>query len=151
MRVRAHLFLLAVVLLLPAALIYVMPPALRPAWAIGWLVTLAVDGLYELKMARREQRALGLSWMTGWLLLLTWPLRLIFWLLMFYGMRAQPRWDAQHQRRQQERIARAIANDAARTNRRCASCGKPVPSYRRTCRHCHEPFSATVDSGPAAA
>ena len=158
MRLRDYLFSLTVVSLLIGGLMYVLPPPLRLAWGIGWLVTLAVGGLYELKMARLEQRAIGIGWMTGFLLLLLWPGRLILWLLMFYGMWMRPRWEAQYERerpererREQERLARMIASDAARTNPRCGACGKPVPSYRKTCRHCQAPFAAPIESGSASA
>jgi hypothetical protein len=151
MTLGRYLFSLAVVLSLTGGLMYIMPPPLRIAWGIGWLVTLELSRLLDTKQGLEPRPILRRLEMVG-LILLTWPLRLILCVLTFYGMWMQPRWDAQYERerpererRQQERIARMTATDAARTNRRCAACGKPVPSYRKTCRHCHEPFAAPTD------
>jgi hypothetical protein len=43
---------------------------------------------------------------------------------------------AEQERRRQERLDRQAEADARITDRRCAACGKPLPSYRRTCKHC---------------
>lgn len=43
---------------------------------------------------------------------------------------------AGQERVRQERLDRQAEADARITNRRCAACGKPLPGYRRTCKHC---------------
>jgi hypothetical protein len=43
---------------------------------------------------------------------------------------------AEQERARQERLDRQAAADARITDQRCAACGKPLPSYRRTCKHC---------------
>jgi hypothetical protein len=43
---------------------------------------------------------------------------------------------AEQERARQERLDRQAEADARITDRCCAACGKPLPSYRRTCKHC---------------
>ena len=43
---------------------------------------------------------------------------------------------AEQEKARQERLALSAEADARITDRRCASCGKPTPSYRRTCKYC---------------
>ncbi|MGB7157844.1 MAG: hypothetical protein WBD40_07245 [Tepidisphaeraceae bacterium] len=43
---------------------------------------------------------------------------------------------AEQERERHEQLARQAEADARITDRRCAACGKPMPSYRRTCKHC---------------
>jgi hypothetical protein len=43
---------------------------------------------------------------------------------------------AEQERARQEQLDRQAEADARITDRRCAACGKPMPSYRRTCKHC---------------
>jgi hypothetical protein len=43
---------------------------------------------------------------------------------------------AEQERARQETLDRQAEKDARITDRRCAACGKPMPSYRRTCKHC---------------
>jgi hypothetical protein len=43
---------------------------------------------------------------------------------------------AEQERARQERLTRQAEADARITDRRCAFCGKPMPTYRRTCKHC---------------
>lgn len=43
---------------------------------------------------------------------------------------------ADQERARQERLDRQAEADARITDRRCTACGKPLPSYRRTCKHC---------------
>lgn len=46
------------------------------------------------------------------------------------------KWKALTEADRQEELARRLAFDAALTDRRCAHCGRPLPSYRKTCRYC---------------
>jgi hypothetical protein len=46
---------------------------------------------------------------------------------------------AERDRVRQKRADRQAEADARITDRRCASCGKPCPSYRRTCKYCGAP------------
>jgi len=43
---------------------------------------------------------------------------------------------AKQEHARQQRLDRQVEADARMTDRRCAACGKPLPSYRRTCKHC---------------
>jgi len=43
---------------------------------------------------------------------------------------------AEQQRRHSERLARQAEADSLLTDRRCPNCEKPLPDYRRTCKHC---------------
>ncbi|GEM_PF-7019918 len=43
---------------------------------------------------------------------------------------------AEQERARQEQLDRQAEADAEITDRRCAVCGKAMPSYRRTCKHC---------------
>jgi hypothetical protein len=43
---------------------------------------------------------------------------------------------AEQERARQERLDRQAVADARITDLRCAACGKPMPGYRRTCKHC---------------
>jgi hypothetical protein len=52
-------------------------------------------------------------------------------------------YDAECQRKKQEQMEIAAAKDAAITDRRCASCGKPCPSYRTTCKYCGAAVAAS--------
>lgn len=45
-------------------------------------------------------------------------------------------YDAERERVNQEMIEIDAAKDAAITDKRCPFCGKPCPSYRKTCRYC---------------
>ncbi|HYE20859.1 MAG TPA: zinc ribbon domain-containing protein [Tepidisphaeraceae bacterium] len=49
--------------------------------------------------------------------------------------------EAERQRRAQERLDQQAKADAQLTDRRCPACGKPMPSYRKTCKHCGQPGS----------
>ncbi|HSW15248.1 MAG TPA: zinc ribbon domain-containing protein [Solimonas sp.] len=49
---------------------------------------------------------------------------------------------AEQQRARQEFLDRQASEDAKLTNLRCAACGKPMPEYRRTCKHCGARASA---------
>jgi hypothetical protein len=44
--------------------------------------------------------------------------------------------------RSAEELARAAEADARITDRKCPQCGKPCPSYRKTCKHCGQKVSA---------
>lgn len=44
--------------------------------------------------------------------------------------------EAVRERARHERLEREAEADAQITDRRCSACGKPLPSYRRTCKHC---------------
>lgn len=50
--------------------------------------------------------------------------------------RAEAEWDADAERRKQAYLDATAAKDAAITDQRCPFCGKPCPSYRKTCKHC---------------
>jgi hypothetical protein len=52
------------------------------------------------------------------------------------------RWKAELEAARQERLAKQLASDAAITSRRCAHCGNPLPSYRKTCQYCKTPAKA---------
>lgn len=43
---------------------------------------------------------------------------------------------AAQERELQERLDREAERDGRITDQRCGACGKPMPSYRRTCKHC---------------
>ena len=43
---------------------------------------------------------------------------------------------AEQERARQEWLNRQAEADARITDRRCVACGKPLPSYRRTCKYC---------------
>lgn len=45
-------------------------------------------------------------------------------------------YDAERERNRQEQMDIEAAKDAAITDKRCPFCGKPCPSYRKTCKHC---------------
>jgi hypothetical protein len=145
--------ILAIIILLACVggLVSIMPPHLLLAWGIGCLVSLGLCCLLELKLSRLEQRSFHLR--SGQLMLMPvfWPLGLADCGFRFYVLWSQPRWAAKYERQKQERIARMTATDAAMTDRRCPFCGKPCPSYRKTCKHCHKPLSAPGDSHPTVA
>jgi hypothetical protein len=43
---------------------------------------------------------------------------------------------AEHERWKQQQMEIEAAKDAAITDKRCPFCGKPCPSYRKTCKYC---------------
>jgi len=51
-------------------------------------------------------------------------------------------WDSKYraklERERQARMAVVAERDARITDNRCLMCGMPLPSYRRTCKHCGE-------------
>ena len=51
------------------------------------------------------------------------------------------RYEARREQWYQERLDKQAADDAHITNLRCEYCGKPMPSYRRTCKHFRKPSS----------
>ena len=58
-------------------------------------------------------------------------------------------YDHQRARQKQAQMDAIAAKDAQITSERCPFCGKPCPSYRKTCKHCRKPVKAGgMISGP---
>jgi hypothetical protein len=47
--------------------------------------------------------------------------------------------EVKRRQERQERLNREVEADAQITKRRCSECRKPMPSYRKTCKHCGAP------------
>jgi hypothetical protein len=58
------------------------------------------------------------------------------------------KWQTEQERLHQERLDRQAQADARMTDRRCAVCGKPMPGYRRTCKHCGARSAAASPAAP---
>jgi hypothetical protein len=152
MRQDARRILAIIVLLVcVGGLVFIMPSRVLLGWGVACLITLALCCLLERKLSRLEQRSFQLRSGQLELMPLLWPLLLANCLLTFYALWSQPRWEAKYQRQRQARVDRMTATDATLTDRRCPSCGKPCPSYRKTCKHCQASLPAKDEGRPAVA
>lgn len=60
-------------------------------------------------------------------------------------------YDAERARAELARMDGVAAKDGEITGERCPFCGKPCPSYRKTCKHCHgQVRGPAAHRGPAA-
>jgi hypothetical protein len=60
-------------------------------------------------------------------------------------------YDEERAREKQAHMDGVALKDAQITTERCPFCGKPCPSYRKTCKHCHRQVREPSSSGDPAA
>jgi hypothetical protein len=136
-----------------------LPRGIALFWITGYLVSFGSCALLERKLARLEQRAFHMRSGLIELMPILWPLHLLYslltlWGLWWQGLLWEPRnrtpeelaaedakEQAQQERERSERLAQQAEADARFTDQRCTACGKPLPSYRRTCKHCAAPVA----------